>query len=145
VFGHRAGVPAVDGALTSSRCSLDPVVAAIARSGRRGARAVGYHRTTADLADRTPRHRQDARPLLANEIAAPLGADFGGPPDDEPRVATLIPSPPLADPDARALSRRSDTPSAARSPVPQSFTATTCGTRERPHAPRCRRRTGSAR
>lgn len=111
VLGHRAGVPAVDAALTLEQVlAWDPVVAAIAaqRPAWEPGSRHGYHfRTYGWILGEVVRRVTGATlgHVLANEIAAPLGADFwvGLPADEEPRVATLIPPPPLADPDARAL------------------------------------------
>jgi CubicO group peptidase (beta-lactamase class C family) len=113
-FSHRAGVPAVDAALTLDEVlAWDPVVTAIAaqRPSWTPGSQHGYHfRTYGWILGEVVRRVTGSTfgRLLADEISKPLGADFwvGLPADVEPRVATLIPPPPLPDPEARALFER---------------------------------------
>jgi CubicO group peptidase (beta-lactamase class C family) len=114
VASHQAGVPAVDAALTLEQVlAWDPVATAIAAQRPEwepGSRH-GYHfRTYGWILGEVVR-RVTGRTLgrfFADEIAAPLGADFwiGLPEREEERVARLIPPPPLPDPEARAVFER---------------------------------------
>lgn len=111
VLCHRAGVPVVDAPLTLGEVlAWDPVVAAIAaqRPVWEPGSQHGYHfRTYGWIAGEVVRRvtgRSLGR-LFADEIAAPLDVDFwiGLPEREQPRVASLLPPPPLPDPDARAV------------------------------------------
>jgi len=110
-LAHRAGVPVVDRALTLEQVlAWDPVVEAIAAQrpvwppGTRH----GYHvRTYGWIAGELVRRVTGRRfgDAVARELAAPLALELwvGLPEAEEPRVATLLPPPPIADPKARAL------------------------------------------
>lgn len=110
-LSHRAGVPAIDAVLSLEEClAWDPVVAAIAAQRPQwepGTRH-GYHaRSYGWIAGELVR-RVSGRSLgcfFREEIAEPLGLDFwiGLPPEQEPRVARLIPPVPPEDPGMRAL------------------------------------------
>jgi CubicO group peptidase (beta-lactamase class C family) len=111
VLSHRAGVPVVDAPLTLDEVlAWEPVVRAIAAQQpmwEPGTRH-GYHfRTYGWILGEVIRRVTGNMPgrFFADEIAAPLGVDFwiGLPESEEARVATLVPPPPIADPDARAL------------------------------------------
>jgi len=111
VLSHRAGVPVVDAPLTLDEVlAWEPVVTAIAAQQpmwEPGTRH-GYHfRTYGWILGEVIRRVTGNMPgrFFADEIAAPLGVDFwiGLPESEEARVATLVPPPPIADPDARAL------------------------------------------
>jgi CubicO group peptidase (beta-lactamase class C family) len=114
VASHRAGVPAIDAALTLEQVlAWEPVVAAIAAQRPEwepGSRH-GYHfRTYGWILGEIVR-RATGRSLgrvFADEIAGPLAADFwiGLPEREEHRVARLIPPEPPADPDVRATLER---------------------------------------
>ena len=110
-LSHRAGVPAVDAALTLDEClAWDPVVRAVAAQRPEwepGSRH-GYHaRTYGWIAGEIVR-RVTGKSLgrfFRDEIAMPLGIDFwiGLPESEESRVARLVPPTPPSDPKVKAL------------------------------------------
>ncbi len=111
VLCHRAGVPVVDAPLTLDEVlAWEPVVEAIAAQAPvwpPGTRH-GYHvRTYGWILGEVVRRVTGVTPgrFFADEIAVPLGAEcwIGLPEREEARVAALIPAPPIADPDARAM------------------------------------------
>jgi CubicO group peptidase (beta-lactamase class C family) len=117
-LSHRAGVPAIDAELTLDEVlAWHPIVTAIAAqrpSWRPGSRHGHHFRSYGWIVGELVRRVTGRRfgRVLAEEMTAPLGADFwvGLPAAAEPRVARLIPPPPLADPDARAMFERLTAP-----------------------------------
>jgi CubicO group peptidase (beta-lactamase class C family) len=108
---HRAGVPAVDAALTLDEVlAWEPVVRAVAAQAPEWppGTAHGYHARTYGWILGEVVRRVTGRSLgrhFAERIAAPLGLDFwiGLPEALEPRLARLYPAPPLADRQMREL------------------------------------------
>lgn len=111
VLSHRAGLAAVDGKLTLEQVlEWEPVVAAIAAQppGWEPGSAHGYHARSYGWIIGEVVRRITGRTIgqfFAEEVAAPLGLEFwiGLPAAEEPRVATLIPPQPPADPAVRGL------------------------------------------
>lgn len=114
VLAHRAGLAAVEGALTLDEVlAWHPVCAAIAaqRTSWEPGTKHGYHlRSFGWILGEVVRRASGTSlgELLAREIAGPLGADFhlGLPEALEPRVATLVPPEEPDDPQQRALRER---------------------------------------
>ncbi|MGH0031065.1 MAG: serine hydrolase domain-containing protein [Myxococcota bacterium] len=106
VLTHQAGLAAVEGDLTLEEvCAWQPVVDAIARQapGWEPGTAHGYHaRSYGWILGEVIRRvtGRTAGSFLAEEVAGPLDADFfvGLPEREEPRVARMLPAPPLTDP-----------------------------------------------
>ncbi len=118
VLAHRAGVPVVDASLTLEEVlGWSPVIDAIAAQAplwEPGTRH-GYHFRTYGWVLGEVVRRSTGTTLgryFADEIAAPLGADFwiGLPEREESRVARLLPPAAPADPDVRALLERLTAP-----------------------------------
>ncbi|HKA15454.1 MAG TPA: serine hydrolase domain-containing protein [Myxococcota bacterium] len=111
VLAHRAGLPAVEGALTLDDVyAWHPVCAAIAaqKPEWEPGTAHGYHaRTFGWILGELVRRVTGATvgQLLAKEAAEPLGLELwiGLPEDIEPRVATNYTAPEPAEPEQRAL------------------------------------------
>ena len=106
---HKVGVADVKGTFTLDQVfAWDPIVAAIAAQGpewepgtQHGYHARSYGWMTGELVRRVT-GRSFGR-FFADEIAAPLGLDLwiGLPEAEEPRVASIIPTPEPADPVVR--------------------------------------------
>jgi CubicO group peptidase (beta-lactamase class C family) len=99
VLAHRAGLAAIDGDLTlTDVLAWDPVVAAIAAQAPNWEpdTAHGYHVRSYGFIVGEVVRRVTGRTLgqfFAEEIAGRLGLDFwiGLPPEEEPRVASIVP------------------------------------------------------
>ncbi len=108
---HKAGLAAVDGDLTLEQVlAWNPVAAAIAAQAPNWepGSAHGYHARSYGWILGELVRRITGRTLgrfFADEIAAPLSLDFwiGLPAAEEPRVATIVPPVPPADPAVREL------------------------------------------
>ncbi len=111
---HKAGLADVEGPLTLEQVlAWEPVVAAIAaqRPNWEPGTQHGYHARSFGWITGELVRRVTGKTLgrfFADEIAAPLGLELwiGLPAREEPRVSTLIPAPPPADPNVRAFLER---------------------------------------
>jgi CubicO group peptidase (beta-lactamase class C family) len=98
ILSHRAGVPVIDAPLSvDDVIAVTPAVAALEHQSpvwepgsKHGYHAITYGFLVTEIVRRVTGRR--VGPLLADEIAAPLGLDFwiGLPAEHEPRVTRLI-------------------------------------------------------
>jgi len=110
-LSHRAGVPAVDAALTLDEClAWDPVVRAVAAQRpewepgtRHGYHARSYGWMAGEIVRRVA--GKSLGRFFREEIAEPLGIDFwiGLPESEESRAARLVPPTPPDDPRVKEL------------------------------------------
>lgn len=110
-LSHRAGLAAIEGTFSLDEVfAWEPIVAAIARQApswipgsKHGYHMRSYGWITGELVRRVT--GKTLGRWFADEIAAPLGLDLwiGLPEAIEPRVATLIPAPPIEDAGLRAF------------------------------------------
>jgi CubicO group peptidase (beta-lactamase class C family) len=112
VLSHRAGLPVVEGDFTlETALAWDPVVEQLASQTPRWdwrEPTPGYHVRSYGWMTGEVVRRVSGRTIgrfFAEEVAGPLGLDWwiGLPEDLEPRVATLLPPPPNADPAIQEL------------------------------------------
>jgi CubicO group peptidase (beta-lactamase class C family) len=122
LLAHRAGLPVLDVTLSLEEVlAVEPVVAALAAQAPLWPPGTdhGYHAATYGWLLGEVVRRVTGRSvgrLLAEEVAGPLGLDLwiGLPPEQEPRVAPLLPSPPPDPARLAAVLERIDDPEEAR-------------------------------